>query len=106
MKTLRQKLQEKIGDALDIISLMLGVTQHNKQGNVTGSSTNREVLNAVLDFAEAYNDFGSEHQKGINTQAEDMEDEINSNGTNFAHAMEQAYDRSPRIASVAVSCIF
>ena len=53
LRTPRHQLQKKVGDALDSISLMLGGTPHNEQGNVTGRSINREVVDAVLDFTDA-----------------------------------------------------
>ena len=59
LRILRQQLQKKVGDALDSISLMLGGTPRNEQGNVTGRPINREVVNAVLDFADASQRFRS-----------------------------------------------
>jgi hypothetical protein len=38
LRTLRQQLQKKVGDALDSISLMLGGRPHNEQGNVISRS--------------------------------------------------------------------
>jgi hypothetical protein len=79
LRTPRHRLQKKVGDALDSISLMLGGTPHNEQGNVTGRSINREVVNAVLDFTDASQRFRTRAPEGSQRRAEDKEHDIGPN---------------------------
>ena len=57
------------------ISTMLGGRPHDNQGKTREWPINRDVLNAVLDFAEAPQGSGQEKQKGprsgvVNIKAE------------------------------------
>jgi hypothetical protein len=59
-KTLRAKeTSTKIGKAINNISVMLRGKPHGKQGKTKGWTTNRDILNAALDFAEALQRFQS-----------------------------------------------
>jgi len=58
LRELRQELRSKIGDAFNDISTMLGGKPHDAQKK-KGWSMNTEVLNAVLDFAQASQRFQS-----------------------------------------------
>src|SRR6516162_9649129 len=53
LSDLRQQLRSKIGDAFNNIAVMLGGKPHGNQDKAKGWTINRDVLNAVLDSAEA-----------------------------------------------------
>ncbi len=53
LRDLRQQLRTKIGDAFHTISTMLGGQTNQDQGKPKRRALNREVLDAVFDFAEA-----------------------------------------------------
>jgi ribonuclease HI len=59
---LRQQLRGKIGDAFNNVSSMLGGKLNNRQGKAQQWSINREVLDAVLEFADASKRFQSRVQ--------------------------------------------
>jgi hypothetical protein len=66
------QLRSKIGDAFNNIAVMLGGKPCGNQGKAKGWSINRNVLNAVLDFAEASQKSSrQEHQKDPRTRTED-----------------------------------
>jgi hypothetical protein len=50
---LRQQLRRKMADAYNNISTMLGGRPYGNQGKARECPNNRDILNAVLDFAEA-----------------------------------------------------
>lgn len=55
----RRHLRNKVGDAFNSIATMLGGRPRNGQGKVINGNINREVLNAILEFAEASQRFKS-----------------------------------------------
>jgi hypothetical protein len=63
LQELRQELRSKIGDAFNNISIMLGGKPHDNQSR-KGWSINTEVLNTVLDFAQASQRFQSRQVDG------------------------------------------
>jgi ribonuclease HI len=63
----RRELRSKIGDAFNNISIMLGGKPHNNQRR-KGSLINTEVVNAVLDFAQASQRFQSRQVDGSQTR--------------------------------------
>jgi hypothetical protein len=58
LRDLRQQLRRKIGYVFNDISAMLGGKGRNNKGRGTGGGT-QDILNAVLDFAEASRRFRS-----------------------------------------------
>jgi hypothetical protein len=53
LRDLRQQLRSKIGDAINNTRAMLGGQTNDTQGKSKSRTLNREVLDAVLDVAEA-----------------------------------------------------
>jgi hypothetical protein len=64
LRDLRQQLRNKIGDPFDSISAMIGGRAHGNQGKRKEWSIDRDVLNAVLDFAEASQRFQTREAEG------------------------------------------
>ena len=59
LRQLRQQLREKVGDALNSVAEMLGGRVQNDHGKPKRWAANREVLNAVIEFAEMCQRFRS-----------------------------------------------
>jgi hypothetical protein len=59
LREARRQLRNKVGDAFNCIATMLGGRPRNGQGRVGNGGINREVLNAVLEFADASQRFKS-----------------------------------------------
>jgi ribonuclease HI len=59
LREARRQMRNKVGDALNSIATMLGGRPRNGQGRVDNCGIKREVLNAVLEFAEASQRFKS-----------------------------------------------
>jgi ribonuclease HI len=59
LREARQQLRTTVGDAFNSIATMLGGRPHNEQGKASNGGINRDVLNAVLEFAEASQRFKS-----------------------------------------------
>ena len=53
LQATRRKLQAKVGDAFDCVATMLGGRPRYGQDMVGNGGTKREVLNAMLEVAEA-----------------------------------------------------
>lgn len=64
LRDLRQQLRNKIGNAFNNISSMLGGRSPGNHSQAKGLSIDREVLNAVLDFAEASRRFQTREVEG------------------------------------------
>jgi hypothetical protein len=59
LREVRRQLRGKVGDAFNSIAIMLGGRPRNEQGKPHKVGINREVLNAVIEFAEASQRFKS-----------------------------------------------
>jgi hypothetical protein len=59
LREARQQLRNKVGDAFNSIASMLGGRPRNEQGKASKCGINRDVLTAVLEFAEASQRFKS-----------------------------------------------
>jgi hypothetical protein len=58
LRTLRQELRRKVGDAFNSVSILLGGSEDGKHGN-QNTATRATTVEAVLDFAEASQRFQS-----------------------------------------------
>lgn len=67
LRELRQELRNKIGNAFNDISIMLGGKPRDPQKK-KGWSMNTSALNAVLDFAQASQRFQSRQVEGSQTR--------------------------------------
>jgi hypothetical protein len=59
LREARQQLRNKVGDAFKSIAIMLGGRPRNEQGKANNGGIDREILNAMLEFAEASQRFKS-----------------------------------------------
>jgi hypothetical protein len=72
LRELRQQLRGKIGDAFNNISIMLG---GKPQGKTNGCAINRDILNAVLEFAEASQRFRTRAPEGSRDKTRSQRDQ-------------------------------
>jgi hypothetical protein len=71
LRKLRQQLRNKIGDAFNNVSIMLG---GKPQGKTNGCAINRDILTAVLEFAEASQRFRTGAAEGGRDQTRRQRD--------------------------------
>ena len=62
LRVARQQLRDKVGDAFNSITSLLGGQPRKEQGKTYNGGFNREVLRATLEFAEASQRFKSRTQ--------------------------------------------
>jgi hypothetical protein len=79
LRDLRPQLRSKIGDALNNTPAMLGGQTSDTQGKPKRRTLNREVLDAVLDFARASHRFQA---RGGKAQARTLGQQTGAQGRN------------------------